>query len=63
MVKVGKKTSKNQNSTTHKGLLWYNVGLTQGQNGMKKRSPSYGQNGQLVYWWVLVHSGPMVWPK
>jgi hypothetical protein len=24
---------------------------------MKKRSPSYGQNGQLVRWWVLVHSG------
>jgi hypothetical protein len=24
---------------------------------MKKRSPSYGQNGQLVHWWVLVHSG------
>jgi hypothetical protein len=24
---------------------------------MKKRSPSIGQNGQLVHWWLLVHSG------
>jgi hypothetical protein len=24
---------------------------------MKKHSPSYGQNGQLVHWWVLAHSG------
>jgi hypothetical protein len=23
---------------------------------MKKHSPSNGQNGQLVYWWLLVHS-------
>jgi hypothetical protein len=22
---------------------------------MKKRSPSNGQNGQLVHWWLLVH--------
>jgi hypothetical protein len=27
---------------------------------MKKRSPSSGQNGQLVHWWLLVHSGPSV---
>jgi hypothetical protein len=26
---------------------------------MKKRSPSSGQNGQLVHWWLLVHSGHM----
>ncbi len=25
---------------------------------MKKRDPSSGQNGQLVHWWLLVHSGP-----
>jgi hypothetical protein len=25
---------------------------------MKKCSPSHGQNGQLVHWWVLAHSGP-----
>jgi len=25
---------------------------------MKKRSPSSGQNGQLVHWWLLVHSVP-----
>jgi hypothetical protein len=24
---------------------------------MKKRNPSGGQNGQLVHWWVLIHSG------
>jgi hypothetical protein len=23
---------------------------------MKIHNPSYGQNGQLVHWWVLVHS-------
>jgi hypothetical protein len=27
---------------------------------MKKRSPFSGQNGQLVHWWLLVHSGPFV---
>jgi hypothetical protein len=25
---------------------------------MKKRTPSSGQNGQLVHWWLLVHSAP-----
>ncbi len=25
---------------------------------MKKRNPSGGQNGQLVHWWLLFHSGP-----
>jgi len=30
------------------------------RNWMKKRSPSYGQNGQLVHWWLLVHSGPLL---
>jgi hypothetical protein len=34
---------------------------------MKKRNPSSGQNGQLVHWWLLIHSGPLVgagslWP-
>ncbi len=24
---------------------------------MKKRNPSIGQNGQLVHWWLLIHSG------
>jgi hypothetical protein len=24
---------------------------------MKKRNPSGGQNGQLVHWWLLIHSG------
>jgi hypothetical protein len=24
---------------------------------MKKRKASNGQNGQLVHWWLLVHSG------
>jgi hypothetical protein len=23
---------------------------------MKKRSPSTGQNNQLVHWWLLIHS-------
>ncbi len=27
---------------------------------MKKRSPSSGQNGQLVHWWLLFHSAPRV---
>jgi hypothetical protein len=26
---------------------------------MKKCNPSSGQNGQLVHWWVLIHSGPV----
>jgi len=25
---------------------------------MKKHNPSSGQNGQLVHWWLLIHSGP-----
>jgi hypothetical protein len=28
---------------------------------MKKRNPSSGQNGQLVHWWVLIHSGHDIW--
>jgi hypothetical protein len=24
---------------------------------MKTRNPSSGQNGQLVHWWLLIHSG------
>jgi hypothetical protein len=27
---------------------------------MKKRNPSGGQNGQLVHWWLLIHSGPVI---
>jgi hypothetical protein len=27
------------------------------QRRMKKRNPSSGQNGQLVHWWLLIHSG------
>jgi hypothetical protein len=26
---------------------------------MKKRNPSSEQNGQLVHWWLLIHSGPL----
>ncbi len=29
---------------------------------MKKRKASSGQNGQLVHWWLLVHSGPGTLP-
>jgi hypothetical protein len=29
---------------------------------MKKRNPSSGQNGQLVHWWLLIHSGPFQAP-
>jgi len=25
---------------------------------MKKCNPSSGQNGQVVHWWLLIHSGP-----
>jgi hypothetical protein len=28
------------------------------QRQIKKRNPSSGQNGQLVHWWLLIHSGP-----
>ncbi len=28
---------------------------------MKKRNPSGGQNGQLVHWWLLIHSGQPPW--
>jgi hypothetical protein len=28
---------------------------------MKKRNPSSGQNGQLVHWWLLIHSGHGGW--
>jgi hypothetical protein len=30
---------------------------------MKKRNPSSGQNGQLVHWWLLIHSGRIVVTK
>jgi hypothetical protein len=33
---------------------------------MRKGNPSSGQNGQLVHWWLLIHSGPEIgignWP-
>ncbi len=29
---------------------------------MKKRNPSGGQNGQLVHWWLLIHSARKVTP-
>ncbi len=29
---------------------------------MKKCKASSGQNGQLVHWWLLVHSGPSAGP-
>jgi len=29
---------------------------------MKKRNPSSGQNGQLVHWWLLIHSGHVLRP-
>jgi len=28
---------------------------------MKKHNPSSGQNGQLVHWWLLIHSGLFDW--
>jgi len=30
---------------------------------MKKRSPSSGQDSQLVHWWMLVHSGRIQWTE
>ncbi len=27
---------------------------------MKKRNPSSGQNGELVHWWLLVHSSRII---
>jgi hypothetical protein len=30
---------------------------------MEKCSPSHGQNGQLVHWWVLVHFGHTFLPS
>ncbi len=30
---------------------------------IKKRSPSSGQNNQLVHWWLLVYSGPLAGPR
>jgi hypothetical protein len=30
------------------------------QRRMKKRNPSGEQNGQLVHWWLLIHSGPYI---
>ncbi len=29
---------------------------------MKKRNPSNAQNGQLLHWWLLIHSGPFLPP-
>ncbi len=29
---------------------------------MKKRNPSSGHNGQLVHWWLLIHSGHVIPP-
>jgi hypothetical protein len=29
---------------------------------MKKRNPTSGQNGQLVHWWLLIHSAQVSHP-
>lgn len=34
------------------------LGYRRVSSWMKKCSPSYGQNHQLVHWWMLVHSSP-----
>jgi len=33
------------------------TGMNPIRRQMKKRNPSTGQNGQLVHWWLLIHSG------
>jgi hypothetical protein len=49
-VRVEKKTAqKNSLVKNNKKVDWLRLD--------KKCSPSHGQNGQLVHWWVLVHSG------
>jgi hypothetical protein len=44
------------NFTSQKKVDWYNVGWHRVRSRMKKHSPCYGQNSQLVHPWVLVRS-------
>jgi hypothetical protein len=48
--------TKNKNRVISSKKKWTLMNLI--CRRMKKRSPSSGQNGQLVHWWLLVHSGP-----
>ncbi len=64
MVRVEKKTPKKKGSTvsSQETLTVVQCWLVQGQEPDEEMQPilSYGQNSQLVYWWVLVHLSPWV---
>jgi len=49
--KINKKgtTVNNKKKWTMMNPIWHQ---------MKKRTPSNGQNDQLVHWWLLIHSAP-----
>jgi hypothetical protein len=56
--KIGQEPKKKEKKSTMVGNKKKWTVMNSIWRRMKKRSPSSGQNGQLVHWWLLVHSGP-----
>jgi hypothetical protein len=55
--KIGQKKKKKRKSTVVSSKKKWTV-MNPIRRRMQERNPSSGQNGQLVHWWLLVHSGP-----
>jgi hypothetical protein len=59
-IKSREKTAKNKSNkkctTINNKNKW--IVMNPIWHWMKKRSPSNGQNNQLVHWWLMVQSGP-----
>ncbi len=61
-VRSKEKAAKNnpphpESTMINNEMKW--IGMNPIWHRMKKCSPSNGQNGQLMHWWLLVHSGHM----
>jgi hypothetical protein len=56
--KNGQEQNKKRKKSTVVGSKKKWTAMNPIRRRLKKRNPSSGQNGQLVHWWLLVHSGP-----
>jgi hypothetical protein len=53
--KNGQEQNKKKSTVVNSKKKW--TVMNRIRRRMKKRKASSGQNGQLVHWWLLVHSG------
>jgi hypothetical protein len=59
----GRKVEENKEKKVHWSIAKKKIVMNPIWGRMKKRSPSNGQNNQLVHWWLLVHFGPQTIPN